>query len=251
VDISDPALGTGDLWVFDRALGTSVRVTSSPADERTPIWSHDGATLFYASDAVGAPDLYRRTLASGADELLLKTTDVEVATDASPDGRDLLFHRPTRATSGDVWRLRLDGTAEVTAVQQTPASESSGRFSPDGEWVAYDSNESGRYEAYIQSLAQKGLRWKVSQGGGINPEWASGGTELVFVGADSRLMSVPIRTQPSFQPGSPRPLFRMSSPFYSVLPDGSRFLVVEPGRSAAPVGAIFNWRGLLGKNDRP
>jgi len=247
VDILNPALGTADLWVFDRGLGTSVNVTSSPADERTPVWSRDGTTLFYSSDAVGAPDLYRRTLATGSDELLLKTADVESATDASPDGRDLMFFR-----GGDVWRLRLDGTAEATAVQQTPAGESSGRFSPDGGWVAYDSNESGRYEAYIQSLAQKGLRWKVSQGGGVNPEWAAGGTELLFVGADSRLMSVPIRTQPSFQPGPPRPLFRMSSPFYSVLPDGSRFLVVEPGRSAAPpVGVIFNWRGLVGKNDPP
>jgi hypothetical protein len=112
--------------------------------------------------------------------------------------------------------------------------------------VAYDSNESGRFEAYIQSLDQKGLRWKVSQGGGINPEWASG-TELLFVGSDSRLMSVPIRNQPSFQPGTPQPLFRMSSPIYSVLPGASRFLVVEPGRPAAPpVGAIVNWRSLIG-----
>jgi hypothetical protein len=117
--------------------------------------------------------------------------------------------------------------------------------------VAYDSNESGRFEAYIQSLANAGLRWKVSQGTGINPEWASSGTELFFVGSDSHLMSVPIRTTPSFQPGTPRPLFRMSSPFYSVLPDASRFLVVEPGRPAGPpISAIVNWRSLVGRSKR-
>jgi hypothetical protein len=109
--------------------------------------------------------------------------------------------------------------------------------------VAYDSNESGRFEAYIQSLDNPGVRWKVSRDGGVNPEWGAGGTELFFVGTRSQLMSVPIRTTPSFQPGTPRPLFRMSSPFYSVLPGASRFLVVEPGRAATPpIGAVINWR---------
>jgi hypothetical protein len=246
LDITDPALGTGDLWIFDRALGTSVRVTHSPADENTPIWSPDGTVLFYASDASGPPDLYRRVIASGREELLLSTKEVETPNDVSPDARDLLFLRPSAATSFDVWRLRLDGRADVTAVLQSPAGESSARYSPDGRWVAYDSNESGRYEAYIQSLDNPGLRWKVSQGGGVNPEWGPGGKELFFVGSESRLMSVPISQAPSFQPGTPRPLFQMSSNAYSVLPDASRFLVVEPGRAAsAPITAIVNWRRLI------
>jgi hypothetical protein len=249
LDISDPALGTGDLWIFDRALGTSVRVTHSPADERTPMWSPDGTTLFYSSDATGPPDLYRRVLASGRDEVLLSTQEVENPNDVSPDARDLLFFRPGAVTSGDVWRLRLDGTAGVAAVQQSPAVESSARYSPDGRWVAYDSNESGRFEAYIQSLDNPGLRWKVSQDGGANPEWGPGARELFFVGSQSRLMSVPISHAPSFQPGTPRPLFRMSSNAYSVLPDGSRFLVVEPGRAASPaIGAIVNWRRLIDRS---
>ncbi len=248
VDISDPAQGTGDLWVFDRSLGTSVRVTFSPADERTPIWSRDGTALFYASDAAGPPDLYRRVLNSGRDDLLLKTEGIETPNDISPDGLELLFYRPGRGTSGDLWRLRLDGTAQAAVLHQTPAGESSGRFSPDGRWVAYDSNESGRFEAYIQSIDNSGLRWKVSQGSGVNPEWGRNGTELFFVGTDSRLMSVPIRTTPAFQPGTPRPLFRISSPFYTVLPDASRFLVIEPGRPAGPpIHAITNWQRLAGR----
>ena len=117
--------------------------------------------------------------------------------------------------------------------------------------MAYDSNESGRFEAYIQSLDNPGMRWKVSQGGGVNPEWGPGGSELFFVGSELRLMSVPIRLTPSFQPGTPRPLFRMSSSFYSVLPDASRFLVVEPGRAAdPPVSAIVNWPGLVGRSKK-
>jgi Tol biopolymer transport system component len=210
------------------------------------MWSPDGTRLFYASDASGPPDLYRRVLASGREELLLSTKEVESPTDVSPDARDLLFNRASAATSGDVWRLRLDGTAGVAAVQQSPAGESSARYSPDGRWVAYDSNESGRFEAYIQSLDNPGMRWKVSQGGGVNPEWGPGGKELFFVGSESRLMSVPISLVPSFQPGTARPLFRISSIAYSVLPDASRFLVVEPGRSASPpISAIVNWRQLI------
>jgi Tol biopolymer transport system component len=246
LDITDPALGTGDLWIFDRALGTSVRVTHSPADEHTPMWSPDGTTLFYSSDATGPPDLYRRELANGREELLLSTKAIETPTDVSPDARDLLFTRPSAATSFDVWKLRLDGTADVDAVLQSPAGESSARYSPDGRWVAYDSNESGRYEAYIQSLDNPGMRWKVSQGGGVNPEWGPEGKELFFVGSESRLMSVPISQAPSFRPGTPRPLFQMNSNSYSVLPDASRFLVVEPGRAASPpITAIVNWRRLI------
>jgi Tol biopolymer transport system component len=249
VDISDPALGTGDLWVFDRSLGTSVRVTFSPADERTPVWSRDGSTLYYASDAVGAPDLARRVLRSGADELLLRTPQIESPSDVSRDGKELVFHQASQAAALDVWKLRLDGSAQVTAVQKSPAGESSARVSPDGRWVAYDSNESGRYEAYIQSLENPGDRWKVSQGGGINPEWGQGGVELFFVGSELRLMSAPIRMAPSFQPGTPQPLFRVASTIYTVLPDGSRFLVLEPGWPVAtPINAIINWRSLVGRS---
>ena len=231
VDISDPAQGAGEPLGVRSFAGDVGARDVFPADERTPLWSRDGTALFYASDAAGPPDLYRRVLNSGRDNLLLKTEGIETPNDTSPDGLELLFHRPGRGTSGDLWRLRLDGTAQAAVLHQTPAGESSGRFSPDGRWVAYDSNESGRYEAYIQSIDNSGLRWKVSQGSGVNPEWGRNGTELFFVGTDSRLMSVPIRTTPSFQPGTPRPLFRISSPFYSVLPDASRFLVVEPGRT--------------------
>ena len=191
-------------------LGTSVRVTHSPADERVPTWSPDGKTLFYSSDAAGPPDLYRRFLDSGREESVLRAPGIETPTDISPDGREMLFFQTNRAASGDLLRLRLDGSGQVAGVQQSPASESSGRFSPDGRWVAYDSNESGRFEAYIESLDNPGLRWKVSRDGGFNPEWGAGGTELFFVGPGTQLMSLPIRTKPSFQPGTPRPLFLMT-----------------------------------------
>jgi len=250
VEITDPALGTADLWVFDRSLGTSVRVTFSPADEHTPTWSPDGSTLYYSSDAVGPPDLYRRVLRSGREALLLRTPHIETPNDVTRDGKDLLFHQATQAAALDLFKLRLDGSAQVAAVQQSPAGESSARVSPDGRWVTYDSNESGgRYEAYIQSLENPGERWKVSQGGGVNPEWGQGGLELFFVGSDLRLMSTPIRTAPSFQPGTPQPLFRVSSTIYTVMPDGSRFLVLEPGRpTAPPINAIINWRSLVGRS---
>jgi TolB protein len=105
VDISDPTLGTGDVWMFARSLGTSVRVTHSPADERVPIWSPDGTTLFFSSDAAGPPDLYRRLLGSGREELLLRTPGIDIPNDVSPDGREMLFHQQNRAASGDLWRL--------------------------------------------------------------------------------------------------------------------------------------------------
>ena len=160
--------------MFDRALGTSVRVTHSPADERVPVWSPDGSALYFSSDAAGPPDLYRRFLDTGREELLVRTPGVDTPNDVSADGRDLLFHMANRA-SGDLWRLRLDSSAPIGEVQRSPAGESSGRFSPDGRWIAYDSNESGRFETYIQSVNNPGVRWKVSSDGGVNPEWGQAG----------------------------------------------------------------------------
>ena len=231
----------------NRSASRTTRLTFASGRDDSPIWSPDGRRIVFASIRKGPYEMdLSATSGAGEEERLVESAQNTVATDWSADGRFLLYTSRDPQTDQDLWVRPMTGDPAPWMFVKTPFSEEAGRFSPDGRWVAYDSNESGRFEAYIQSLDQKGLRWKVSQGGGINPEWASE-TELLFVGSDSRLMSVPIRYQPSFQPGTPQPLFRMSSPFYSVLPGASRFLVVEPGRPAAPpVGAIVNWRSLIG-----
>jgi Tol biopolymer transport system component len=191
--------------------------------------------------------------------LLLRTGQPKQVTDWSRDGRSVLYRTVSTTSAGvdmDIWMLPLDGDRTPVAVVSTPFIERDAQFSPDGRWIAYQSNESGRYEVYVQVLAGSGPRERISVDGGVQVRWRGDGRELFYLTLDGELMSVPIAIDSdrgSLRPGAPVRLFTapvgdvqgVSLPSYVVSGDGQRFLVdALLEQHAAPISLIVNWRGV-------
>jgi Tol biopolymer transport system component len=183
--------------------------------------------------------------------LLLASPHPKWATDISQDGRYLAYYEINPKTGRDIWILPLQGDKKPESFWVTPANERSGVFSPDGNWIAYASDESGRDEVYVQPFPKspKGLRI-VSAHGGREPVWSPDGRELYYR-RRNQLVAVPVKTSPTFIPGQERVLFEGSfaeeiggrNQFYSVSPDGQMFLMVRQGDGTTPqsLRVIFNW----------
>ncbi|HLL75094.1 MAG TPA: protein kinase [Pyrinomonadaceae bacterium] len=246
----DTEKGASDIWLIELARGTTSRLTFDPANDGDPVWSPDGGRIVFASMKEGMPNLYQK-LSSGAggEELLLKTEDAKLANDWSPDGRHVLYNAVS-----DLWVLPLFGERRPEPFVRTDFQEASGRFSPDGRWIAYTSNESGRFEVYVQSFPASGGKWQVSNGGGGSPRWRRDGRELFYLSADGKLMAVEVDgSSDKFEAGVPAPLFEPrvgaisgDSP-YDVAADGRRFLVKVPAEETAPapVTVVLNWTADL------
>jgi serine/threonine protein kinase len=248
--------GNPDVWVLELGRGVLTRLTSDPAVDVYPVWSPNGKNVVFASNRKGAFDLYQVPAAGGVEGLLLATPLSKVPMDWSRDGRFLLYAVVDPKTGSDLWALRLDGDRKPFPIVQTAFSESGGRFSPDGKWVAFQSNASGRLDVYIQPFPGPGPSIPVSTTGGAGARWRLDGKELFYIGLDGRLMAVPITIAASgdVAPGVPVPLFAThvgaefhgtSRQNYMVSPDGQRFLmntVVSEG-PASPITLILNWKG--------
>jgi Tol biopolymer transport system component len=216
----------------------------------------------FSSTRKGGLDLYLRP-ASGTrdDELLLATPQIKAASSWSPDGRVLLYLSADPKTGFDIWALPVDGDRKPFPVVQTKSNERLARFSPDGKWIAYESDESGRYEIYVQlwsgSSAPAGGKVPISTTGGAQPQWRHDGRALFYIAPDDRLMTVPIRFAASGQaiePGASIPLFatRVGGAVqvfprqqYLVSPDDRRFLMVveREDEPASPITLLLNWAG--------
>jgi Tol biopolymer transport system component len=229
--------------------GISTRFTFDPREDRAPVWSPDGSRVAFASNRGVSTDLYHK-ISSGAgnDELLLKSSDAKVPCDWSPDGRLLLYGELSSKTRSDLWVLPFSGDRKPISFLQTEFNEEDGAFSPDGKWIAYASDESGRYEVYVQTFPASGAKWQISKGGGTHPKWRGDGKELFYLGGIARtMMAVEVKAGATFQAGNPQPLFetRVPSPTvrYAVTRDGQRFLVpasiTETGPT--PVTVVINW----------
>jgi Tol biopolymer transport system component/predicted Ser/Thr protein kinase len=256
----DPAHGQNlDVWVLDAARGTGSRITAGPNDEFDPAWFPDGERLIYVSDRLGFYDLFERPASGGAEKVLVQTNQDKVLPTVSADGRNLLMSVPeggkhTRVLTplserGD--SLRLSGNSRF--------SEEHPEISPDGRWTAFNSNESGQKEVYVQPLPD-GPKRQVSVGGGQMPVWSRNGSELFYAARDGTLMSVAMRLvagRPEAE--EPQPLFPLQlgtkgeipwlrHPF-DVSPDGQRFLVIRRAPDAEPDGAVVvtNWTAVLAK----
>ena len=184
---------------------------------------------------------------SGGLERLTTSEYVNVPISWSPDGQLLAFIENNPTTGQDIWVLRLE-RPQGAAVPPNAFNESVPRFSPDGRWLAYISNESGRFEIYVQPYPGPGGKWQISTDGGTEPVWNPNGRELFYRSGD-KMMAVDIATQPSFVAGKPRMLFEgpyvptpLTIPNYDVSPDGQRFLMLKPSEQAAG-GADANRRG--------
>jgi Tol biopolymer transport system component len=205
--------------------------------------------VFFSSMRSGQGDLYQRPSSpAGAEQMILQSPDQKCAMSVSSDGKFMLLGNLSPKTKDDLWILPLSGERKPTPFLQTPFRELGGQFSPDGKWVAYASDESGRSEIYLQSFSDPSLRFQVSAGGGFRPRWRADGRELFYFGG-GEILSVAIGTETPLQPGTPKPLFR--PPFgvdYAVSRDGQRFLIaaaVEETRQ--PITVVLHWEAGLGK----
>jgi Tol biopolymer transport system component len=253
----DPARGTADLWLMDLMRGTTSRFTSDPGWEDQALWSPDGSRIVFSSDG----DWYqKRSDNGGSEEMVLKSEEAEklanqqkLASDWSRDGRFISYDEgfPNR----DIWVLPLFGDHKPTSSLKTQFSESHGKFSPDGKWMAYVSDESGKSEVYVQPFSGSGSKVKVSSEGGEWPVWRRDGRELFFLNGDT-LMSATVGVTASLEVGSPKPLFQVqiiNDPAhrhrgrYAASSDGQRFLVLIKVADPKPVAinVVYNWTAAL------
>ena len=251
-DSARPGIGTWDVWSFDVARGVESRITSDQDTEVFPVWSRDGSNAVYSAVRGSSPRLFRRNLATGREEALLPEGSFQTASDVSPDGKTLLYQQRTEGGPFGVWTISLSGPANPAPVQQNQFFNAGARFSPDGRYIAFVSNESGRFEAYVTPFPGPGERLRVSAGGAQQVRWSRTG-EILYLSSDQRVMSVPVRTAPSLDVGSPTPLFtipgKKSWIGFDVTPDGSKLLAIVPDVVAdeLPLTIVVNWTAEAGK----
>ncbi len=249
-----------DIWLLETTRGSLTRFTTDVADDVYPVWSPEGGRIVFSSNRKGTPDLYQKSaVAGGSEELLLSTAQNKIATDWSPDGRFVLFNNQDAKGGVDIRALPIDANGRPGmpfTVVETSSDEQGGQFSPDGTWIAYQSDESGRVEIYVQPFPGPGNKWPVSTNGGSQVRWRRDGRELFYVALDGRLMAVPIRVASNAQApevGAPVALF--TPPLggavqqadyrhqYMVSSDGRRFLAATVQEQAtSPITVILNWK---------
>ncbi len=254
----DMQAGSTDLWLYDSALTRKTRFTFDPAFDNNPIWSPDGRSLVFSSDRKTRQvyDLYQKD-ASGArdEEVLFQSEGIKRPSSWSADGRFLAFawlEGPNR--KGDIWVLPLTGERKpFPFIQTSQFDEEHAQFSPDGRFVAYDSDESGSRQVYVTSFPGPGGKQQVSTGGGEDPVWRGDGKELFFL-FEGKLMAAEVKAKGSgLDIGNARLLFDAHAGFgpfthYDVAPDGKRFLVATLGEGgSAPMNLVVNWTAELKK----
>jgi Tol biopolymer transport system component len=253
-------LSNTDIWLDGVTRGAPSRFTSDPAFDIHPVWSPDKSRIVFASNRNGVFDLFEKPVSLARDEVLLLHTSVnKYPVDWSPDGRALLFVNEDAVTGDDLWTLSLPGPQQAIPFLNGSHAESQGQFSPNGKWIAYRSNESGRWEILLRPYPGPGTARPVSKGGGIQPRWRPNGGELFYIGADGRLMAVPIHVPSAGDAvgiGTPIPLFpaRLANSSnqqfgYAVDPRGERFLMsIVAGRATTtPITVVQNWTAGLQK----
>jgi hypothetical protein len=254
-----------NIWVFDLGRGTRTRLTFDEATHNYPSWSPDGTRVAFASfsgpaagASIGSSLHAKAANGTGGDELVL-TPDRSIGLSYpqwSPDGRYLLYERASGPTGTAIWAIPLAGDKKPFPVAQPQSPQNNvfnARISPDGRWLAYTSNDSGRTEIYVAPFPGGGGRWQITTNGGDSVTWRRDGKELYYWAFDQMLTAVEVSQQGSeFQVGATKPLFRLSSPAlgmaYDVTPDGQRFLVnYLPEDTATPLTLVVNWTAQLKK----
>lgn len=257
--------GSADIWLYDLMRGTVERFTTHAAYDAAPVWSPDGNHLFFFSTRDGPWSLYRKALSGSREEtLVLKAANSLVPLDVSPDGQHLVYtERNPDQTYEDIlvtpaFDSRPD-TQRQRSLIATRGNDNFARFSPDGRWVAYVSDESGRNEVYVQAFNEDGSpgseRFTISTEGGIEPVWPKRGNRLFYIGPDDVLMVVDVQTAPVFTAGVPRPLFRIRRTGvvgYDADPNGERLLVSTQIDEAlsTPAIVVLNWFQELNRLQR-
>ena len=249
-DTTDPASQNTDIWTYDLETRSAKRLTFDPALDSLPIWSPDGSRTVFASNRELKFDLYLKDTNGGQEEKVIPQDGPDrFPTDWSRDGKYVLYGR-----GPDLWFLTFP-KLRATQFLKAASTLKSGRFSPDDKWVAYSSNESGRWEIYVTSFPEAHGKWQVSNTGGDQPRWRGDGKELFYLSTDSKIMSVPVKTGSNFDAGTPtalfqanpREMFATSELFsYDVINDGQKFLInTQLKTEMTPMSVVLNWSAKL------
>jgi dipeptidyl aminopeptidase/acylaminoacyl peptidase len=249
-DPSDPS-GGKDIWLFDLARGTPTEFTFGPGVFAYPVWSGDGSRIAFEAVRRDGNRYVKASNGVGAAETLDKDPRSGRIDDWSLDGRYIIEELLSPKASTDIWVVPQFGDKKPFPYLNSESTESNARLSPDGQWIAYVSDESRRPEVYVQTFPEHDGKWHISTSGGTFPVWRRDGRELYFISADRKLMAVEVKGDgKSFQASVPKPLFEVAAlAQFDVGKDG-RFLIQVPVEQAAtnvPLTVVLNWQAGLKK----
>ncbi|HVP38496.1 MAG TPA: protein kinase [Candidatus Saccharimonadales bacterium] len=236
------------IMLVDLGSGLATRLSFENFSEQSPTWSPDGKQVYFTSLRSGRYDVYARTLDGSRPERLVFRSPTLLCNIHScvPDGSQLMLGLPDRAGHLQVWRVPTSGAGRAEPVLQGPFNAGDARVSPDGHWMSYTSDESGRPEVYVTSFPSPGARYRVSSEGGGGAGWTKGGRELVFGSADQHVMAADVSTEGGFRASAPRALFALPRDFHGGdgTPDGARFVVLLPGDTQGPprITVLAGWQ---------
>ena len=261
----DPRAWNPDIWLIDLMRGGPSRFTVGSALSAAPVWSPDGARIVFRTNRNGQTELYAKSAGGGGNEEVVLTYETQhaagidtpnlVCSDWSPDGRYVIASVPQQTSGDDLWLIPIDGDKKPFKFLGPPSDQIHANFSPDGHFVAYTSNESGRFQVYVQTFPLSDRKWQVSTDGGYEPRWRGDGREIYYLSEDRKLMAVAVGAGPSF--AVPKTLFQTRVPegvtsrrtHYVPSHDGQRFLVNTQSLDASPgpITVVLNWQAELKK----
>jgi eukaryotic-like serine/threonine-protein kinase len=239
------------LWLYDLSRETLTRFAFEGKFNTNPVWTPDGKRIAFNSNKEGSMNLFwQPSDGTGGPERLTTSEFLHFPMSWSPNGKVLAFVEVAPTTGYDIW-ITTVGDRKVQPFLRTPFNESVPMFSPDGRWIAYISNESGRWEVYVQPYPSTGGKWQISAEGGTEPVWNRNGRELFFRNGD-KIMAVEITEHPNLAAGKPRVLFEGhyvlppgTTPNYDVSPDGQHFIMIKANEAVeeapAQINVVLNW----------
>jgi len=251
--------GTSDIWIFDLLRGTRTRLTFGPAIQRYPVWAPDGRTIYYGSNGKGMFHTYAKAAdGTGPERVILEDSNsFEYPRDVSRDQKYLVYMRARadQKAGTEIWALPLIGDDKPIPVVPSAFQTFESAVSPDGKWLAYMNNETGRFEVYVTDFPAGGAKWQVSTSGGLNPKWRRDGKELFFLDPADNMMVVNITTSGgTVRLGTPNTLFHAAGlqnqlGTYSVAADGKKFLInsADLKEENQPLVLVQNWPAELKK----
>jgi eukaryotic-like serine/threonine-protein kinase len=246
-DVTDPGNLNTEVWMYDTLQGGAKRLTFDGILDAMPVWSPDETRVVFSSSRGSAFNLYMKEASGAQEEKAVCESDGDKYPNSwSRDGKYILY-----GEGADLKYLTLP-EMKSTPFLRVAGTLKSAQFSPDGKWVAYASNESGRWEVYVTSFPEAKGKWQVSNAGGEQPKWRGDGKELFYLGEDARLMAVPVQTGQGFNAGAPAMLFQTNPKetvatseqfLYDVAPDGQKILVntALKNAEAQPMTVILHW----------